>query len=77
MEEFLKNLMGENIGGILTKILPTVLLIIVAYFVIKFIMKFVIKGISHSKLPKNVHSFASSTIKALLYFLVVLIVCGQ
>lgn len=77
MEEFLKNLMGENIGGILTKILPTVLLVIVAYFVIKFIMKFVIKGIAHSKLPKNVHSFATSTIKALLYFLVVLIVCGQ
>lgn len=77
MEDLLKDLLGDNLGTTAYKILPIVLLIIVAYFVIQFIMKFVTKLIKHSKLPKNVHDFACTAVKVLLYFLVVLIVCGQ
>lgn len=77
MENFLKNFLGDNFGATVYKFLPIILIIIVAYFAIKFIMKFVTKIIKNSKLPKNVHDFACTTVKVILYFLVILIICGQ
>ncbi|MBO5142726.1 MAG: mechanosensitive ion channel [Clostridia bacterium] len=77
MEEVLKNLLGTHWGAMAAKILPVVAIIIIGYFLINFIMKFVVKIIEKSKLPKNVHSFARSLIKILLYFFVVLIVCDK
>ncbi len=77
MEEFFVNWLGAKWGTLVAKFLPLILLVIVAYFLIKFIMKFVTKFIHKSKLPKNVHAFAISTIKVLLYFIVVMIVCSQ
>lgn len=77
MEEILRDLLGDKWGGMLGKIIPILLLIIIGYSLINFIMKFVKKGIEKSKLPKNVHSMASTFIKIFLYFLVILIICGQ
>lgn len=77
MEEFLKNWLGDTWGVALYKILPTLILIIVSYFAIKFIMRFVKKIVKNSKLPKNVHVFACTAVKFLLYFIVILIVCSQ
>lgn len=77
MEAILKDLLGENWGSFVTKLLPLVLLIIVAYFLIQFIMKLVTRLVEHSKLPKNVHVFVCTAVKVLLYFIVILMVCSQ
>ena len=77
MEELFRNLLGDSIGGMVAKYLPIVLLVIVAFILIKYIMKIVKKLINKSKLPKNVHTFAYTAVKILLYFLVILIICGQ
>ena len=77
MEEILRDFLGDKWGGMLGKIIPILLIIIVGYSLIQFLMKFIRKGIEKSKLPKNVHSIACTFSKILLYFLVVLIICGQ
>lgn len=77
MELFWRELLGDKWGGIIAKYLPIILLVIIAFAVIKLVMKNVEKLIKKSKLPKSTHVFACTTIKILLYFLVVLIVCGQ
>lgn len=77
MEEIFRDLLGDKWGGLLGKVLPVLLIIIIGYSLIQFAMKFVKKGIENSKLPKNVHSIACTLIKILLYFLVVLVICGQ
>lgn len=77
MRDFFVDLIGEKYTDMLIKFLPNLLLILVAYFVIKFVMKFVNRLIKRSKLPKNIHSYLSSTIKFILYFIVILIVCSH
>ena len=81
MEDLLKNLLGEFsqtfIGELITKVFPIILLIVVAYFAIQFIMKFAKKLIENSKLPKSSHTIATYTIKVILYFIVVMIICSQ
>lgn len=77
MEELLADLMGAKWAAVVAKYLPLVLLVIVAFALIKVIMKQVEKLIKKSKLPKSSHVFACTTIKILLYFLVLLIICGQ
>ena len=77
MEELFKSLLGDQWGGIVARYLPIVLLVIVALILIKAIMRVVEKLIKKSTLPKSAHIFACTAVKILLYFLVVLIVCGQ
>lgn len=77
MEVFWRELLGDKWGGVVAKYLPVVCLVIVAFIAIKLIMKFVNKLIQKSKMPKSTHVFASTSVKIILYFLVLLVVCGQ
>ena len=81
MEDLLKNLLGDFsktfFGELIIKILPIILIIVVAYFVIHFIMKFAKKIITNSKLPKSSHTIATYTVKIILYFLVIMIICSH
>lgn len=77
MEFFWRDLLGDKWGGLVAKYLPIICLIIVAYIAIKVIMKFVDKLIVRSKMPKSAHVFAHTTVKVILYFLVLVIICGQ
>lgn len=77
MEFFWRELLGDKWGSLVAKYLPIICLIIVAYVAIKIIMKFVEKLIVKSKMPKSAHVFARTTVKVILYFLLLLIICGQ
>ena len=77
MDEIFKSFLGDKWGGILGKIIPILLIVVVGYVLIQFIMKFVKKGITNSKLPKNIHYIMCTFIKILLYFFIVLIICDQ
>lgn len=77
MELFWKELLGEKWGGLVAKYLPIICLVIVSFIIIKVIMKFVEKLIRKSKMPRSAHVFACTAVKVILYFLVLLIICGQ
>lgn len=81
MEELLQNLLGDLstsfLGSLIIKVVPLIILILVAYFAIQFIMKFAKKIIESSKLPKSSHTIATYTIKIILYFFVIMIVCSH
>ena len=77
MDLFWRELLGDKWGGLVAKYLPIICLVIVAFIMIKVIMKFVEKLIKKSKMPKSAHVFACTAVKAILYFLVLLIICGQ
>jgi len=77
MEDLLKTYLGVYWGTLLAKILPIILLVIVAYFVIKFITKFSKKIIAKSRLPKSAHTIANYTVKVILYFIVIMIICSH
>lgn len=80
MEELLQNLLGEFsttfFGSLLVKAAPLILLILISNFIIKFIMKFAKKMIENSKLPKTSHTIATYTIRVILYFFVIMIICA-
>lgn len=77
MEDFLAKYIGAQNAKLIATILPLLLLIIVASIVIKVIMKFVTKAVSKSKIPKNVHTYVCTSIKFILYFIVVMVVCSH
>ncbi len=76
MDQIFINLFGEKYGAIIANLLPLVLLVILAFILIKIIMKIVTRFVTHSKIPKSAHTYFCTTIKALLYFMVILMICS-
>lgn len=77
MRDLFIKLFGEKYGAVLSDLLPFLLLIILALILIKVIMKFVTRFVRRSKLPKSAHTYICTTIKALLYFMVILMICSH
>ena len=81
MEDILKTVFNtsnlNNWQTLIAKVLPLVLGIIISIVIIKYIMKLVTKTIQKSKIPKSAHVFATTTIKFILYFMLIMGVCSH
>ena len=62
----------NNWQKMIAEYLPIILTIIIAIIVIKHIMNVVKKLVTKSKIPKNAHVFVISTIRIVLYFILVM-----
>ncbi len=57
--------------------IPALIVLIVSLLLIKILMKAVSKTIEKSKIERSLHTFIKSTIKYVLYFLVLIIILGM
>lgn len=81
MEEILKTIFNtnelNNWQTLISKYLPMIISIIIALIIIKYIMKVVTKAINKSKIPKSAHVFAATTVKIILYFILIMAICSH
>ena len=83
MEDMIKDLFKDAQGNISSfqqfaaKALPLLFTVLIALVLTNFIVNFCKKIIKKSKLPKSMHPFVASGIKAALYFLIILSVCSR
>ena len=81
MEEILKTIFNTdqlNHGQtLIAKYLPLAISVIIGLVLIKYIMITVNKLVKKSKIPKNAHVFAATTVKIILYFILIMAVCSH
>ena len=81
MEEVLKTIFKvEELNDwqlVLAKYLPLLISILIAFIIIKYIVKLSTNMIKKSKIPKSAHVFAETIVKVILYFILIVIVCGR
>jgi len=74
--------LGSSLGITVTQVavanfIPAVIVLIVGFIAIKIVMKLVAKGIEKINVEKSLHTFIKSTIKAILYFVVLIVILGM
>jgi len=73
----LKTSLGASLGGFaFANILPAVIVFLVGWIAIKIILKLVSNAIDRLNVEKSLHNFIKSTVKIVLYLLLVIIVLG-
>lgn len=81
MENIIKTIFNTNELNswqqLIVKYLPLILGIIIGFVLIKYIMNIVTKLIKKSKIPKSAHVFAATTIKIILYFILIMVICSH
>lgn len=74
--------LGDELGitatqAAVSNLLPAAIILIVSLIVIKVITTLVAKGVEKANVEKSLHTFIKSTVKFVLYFLVLIIVLGM
>ena len=74
--------LGDELGITVTQaavsnLLPAAIILVVSMIVVKIITTLVAKGIEKANVEKSLHTFIKSTVKFVLYFLVLIIVLGM
>lgn len=80
MEKILKGIFNtEELNvwqSLIAKYLPLIFGILISIIAIRYIVSITTKIIKKSKMPKNTHVFAVTTIKIVLYFVLIMAVCS-
>lgn len=77
MKEFFDKYLTADVIEIIKGLIPIVLVFIVGILVIKVIAMLIKKIIKKSKIDKSLHSFIVKSIKAILYFMMILIIADM
>lgn len=73
----LKTSLGVNLGNFaFSNILPALIVLVVGWIAIKVILKIVDNAIERLQVEKSLHTFIKSTVKIVLYLLLLIIVLG-
>lgn len=77
MKDFFEQYFKIDIIEVIKQIVPIIFVLIVCLLAIKVIMKIIKRLIQNSKLEKSLHTFIETTVKVVLYFIVVLIIADM
>jgi len=73
----LKTSLGINLGNFaLSNILPALIVLVVGWIAIKIVVKIVNNALERLQIEKSLHTFIRSTVKIVLYLLLLIIVLG-
>lgn len=73
----LKTSLGINLGNFaFSNILPAIIVLLVGWIAIKIVMKILNNAIERLQVEKSLHTFIRSTVKIVLYLLLLIIVLG-
>lgn len=77
MEEIINQISKLGFVDFAKGLLPVLIVLLICLILIKGIMKVVSRAIKKSKIERSLHTFIENTIKAILYFLTILIVADM
>ncbi|MBP3284461.1 MAG: mechanosensitive ion channel [Clostridia bacterium] len=73
----LKTSLGINLGNFtLSNILPAVIVFLIGWIIVRILLKIVNNAVDRLNVEKSLHTFIKSTIKIVLYFILLIIVLG-